>query len=114
MTEKDLLESNEDLMNKAGEILAGLPVYSLSAKIEKISRRKIAVTFTTQNISRLDLYLDGQPLRGSLDVNDGTQSLDIELPSRLKDALVLEIRGYEKGRLVAASRFDLKDAGIEP
>jgi hypothetical protein len=104
LTNRDLMENNDDLMNRAGEILAGLPVYNLSVTIDGIDGTSLTATVTTQNISRLDALVDERPQQ-SLDVSDGATQLALELPSKYE---ILELCGYDvQGRLVAAPRIKI-------
>lgn len=105
MTEKDHFEGNIDLITKASEILASLPVYTLSAEVKSSTEETLTVETTTKNITRVDCYFDGRP-RSSHDVSDGTTQLDVELP--LEGAKVLELKCYnEKDELVAACRVNI-------
>ena len=119
LTKDDLLKKNCDLMDAAGKILASRKVYNLSVGVEKAGRRKITVTAKTQNISWLDPYLlvehlDERPLRDPVEVSGKKTEFNIALPSELRGEPVLEIRGYKDDLLVAASRLNLEDVGIEP
>lgn len=91
MTRRDILESNDDLIDDAGKLLAALPVRILSVVV-----RKKSVRVTTAGISRLDVAVDGRPLP-SVDVVDGPHV--IRVPPG-----VVDLRGYEEGQLVAARR----------
>jgi cytosine/adenosine deaminase-related metal-dependent hydrolase len=106
MTRRDLLEGNQDLIEQAGELLAGRPAYSLSLAVEGVAGNTLTATATTRNISRLDLFLGGRP-QGSLDVSDGARRFSVELPAAppAGEPLPLELYGYAEGRLVAASRI---------
>lgn len=104
MTKNDLLKSNVDLIKLAGKMLADMPVRTLSVKVNAKSDGTLTATATTKNISRLDVFLDGRPQQ-SLDVTDGKTELSVKLPSR--GASVLELRGFEDDRLVAARRTKL-------
>ncbi len=105
MTKKDHLEGNIDLIKKASEILASLPVYTLSAEVKSSTEGTLTVEITTKNITRVDCYFDGRP-RSSHDVSDGTTQLDLELP--LEGAKGLELKCYnEKDELVAARRVNI-------
>ena len=105
VTKNDLLEGNEDLIEHAASILHDLPVRTLVAKTT-ISRdsTSAAVSVTTKNISRLDVYLDSRP-QMSLDVEDGSTTFDLPLgPSGSHN---LELRGYDRTGLAAVKRTEL-------
>jgi hypothetical protein len=104
MTRDDLLHSNKDLIEHAGEILSKMKRYVLSAKQVSFSTKVLKFTVTTQNITRLDVLLDWRP-QGSFDVKDGTRQLKLE-PSH-PDAKKLRLLGYESGSLVAACTIQL-------
>lgn len=80
MTRKDVLGSNENLIRRAAKILTKKPVYALSVNpfkredgsrgIVVTARSKITPPDTRQNISRVDVYVDGRPFK-SLDATDG-------------------------------------------
>ena len=79
MTARDVLGSNDDLIKRAARILMKKPVYALSVKPyrQKEGARGIVVRARsknnspeTQNISRLDFYLNGRPFK-SLDATEG-------------------------------------------
>jgi hypothetical protein len=106
MTKEDLLNDNIDVITKASEILASLPVYTLSAEIKSSTEENLTVEIRTKNITRVDVYLDGRP-RSSQDVRDGTTQFDVKLP--LEGATVLDLKCYnEKEELVAASRVNIE------
>jgi C-terminal processing protease CtpA/Prc len=102
VTKNDLLEGNEDLIEHAASILHDLPVRTLVAKTT-ISRdsTSAAVSVTTKNISRLDVYLDSRP-QMSLDVEDGSTTFDLPLGS--SGSHNLELRGYDRTGLAAVKR----------
>jgi hypothetical protein len=96
MTRDDLLESNRDLHDRAGAILAALPAYTLAAAPQPSGD----VTVTTMGLSRLDVYVGGRPMR-SLDVTDGETNVDL---LGAPGSRPLELRGYDGDALAAATR----------
>lgn len=108
MTKRDLLDGNKDLIEKAAEILAGCPAYTLEVVVEGIQRNRLRASIKTKNLTRLDLFLDGRP-EGSLNVSDETRQVDVRLPSRRdrQAALILELKGYAGEDLVASSRIEI-------
>ena len=104
MTEDDILHGNVDLINHAGKILSKMTVYAISAHVNSISGTDLNFTVTTQNISRLDIILDGRPQQ-SIDVQDGTTQLKIRLP--VQGASMLKLCGYADNLLVATCSHKL-------
>jgi C-terminal processing protease CtpA/Prc len=100
MTKDDLLKDNCDLINHAAGILANMPVYELSANVNSISEGTLTINAVTENISRLDVFLDDRPQR-SLNVVDN--SAQFELPQQ--DESLIEIRGFKDNHLVAIQKF---------
>lgn len=74
MTKADLLDGNVDLLNKAGALLAALPVRRIDLKTS-ISGTTLTVAIDAQSIDRVDLYLDERPI-SSEDLT-GPLSIDI-------------------------------------
>jgi hypothetical protein len=103
MTKNDVLNENIDLMHRAGEMLAAMPAQVLSAKVKRAGVSK-TVALTTRNIGRLEFFLNSRPYR-SLDVNDGTTSID--LPPMQGVSNSLEVQGFRENELVASTRLSL-------
>jgi hypothetical protein len=104
LTKNDLLHGNEDLINTAAQILAGLPAYALSAEMQTLTADALHADITVANLSRLDVYLDERPQQ-SLDVSDGVVTLQFPLPPMGANELAL--RGYAGEKLVAVRRISL-------
>lgn len=104
MTRNDLLEQNVDLINKAGELLAALPVRALTVSVQPTSPTQAAVVANTQGISRLDVYLADRPIQSS-DVQEGQATFAITKPDAA--GIDLEIRGFDAGQLVARYRTSI-------
>lgn len=96
MTRNDLLNGNEDLIDKAAEMLAEQPVRQLQTRLTG-SGPDLAVEITTVGLTRIDIYLDGRPV-GSVDVEDGEVAIPVDA-----SADTLELVGYD-GHLRAAAR----------
>jgi len=105
MTRDDTLKGNVDLIEHAGEILSQGKRYTLSAEVESISDRGLKFKVKTQNLSRLDVYLDWRPQQ-SLDVEDGTSQLKIQPSS--PGAARLRLLGYDGEKLAAACSRELR------
>jgi hypothetical protein len=103
MTKNDVLAGNVDLLNKAGEILSGMPNRKLSVAIT-ISQGTIKVQIETLGLNRLDIYIDGRPVY-SVHVNDGCQTFDLPFET---SAALLEFVGFNADKYVASRMVDLK------
>ena len=105
LTKNDLLNDDEDLIERAASILAGLPVRALAVEetpLRDPSRARVSAA--TANISRLEVYLDGRPTKIP-DVEDGEGEFDVSVSGTLSH--VLELRGFDSGQLVAAKRTEV-------
>jgi hypothetical protein len=101
LTRRDVLSENVDLINRAGEMLAAMPVQTVAAKVRTaVPLRKVDVT--TQNVDRIDLFINSRPFR-SVDVTDGTLAVDLPPSSGSSDTL--ELRGFRSDQLVASTRL---------
>ncbi|MFI5693227.1 S41 family peptidase [Kribbella sp. NPDC051586] len=98
MTKADLLDGNVDLLNKAGALLAALPVRRLELKTS-LSGTTLTVAIDAQSIDRVDLYLDDRPISSE----DLTGPLSIDILEVTAGAL-LRADGYQTGSLVASRR----------
>jgi hypothetical protein len=98
MTKADLLEGNVDLLARAGELLAAMPLRRLDVQTS-FSGSTLTVTIDVQGIDRVDLYVDDRPI-SSEDLT-GSATIDIldVTPGQL-----LRADGYESGALVASRR----------
>jgi hypothetical protein len=89
MTERDLVEDNNDLRAFCGRLLKAEPRTALDAEPAPSG----GLSVTTAGLDRLDVFVDDRP-RDSREVDDGTT--DIELPSGWATA---ELVGYGGGNL---------------
>jgi len=99
MTKNDLLNGNEDLINAAGELLAGMPVRGLATTTTRTDQT-LSVEVATLGISRLDVYVDGRPVK-SLNIQDDTHRFEISLEDPARE---LKLKGYDEGAHVADRR----------
>lgn len=102
MTRNDLLNGNRDLIDRAGELLASMPVRQLAVTTRR-SGSSLEIEAQTKGLTRLDAYVDGRPVE-SLDVQDGTHSVRVDLPA---GAELVELAGYDGRRRVAARKLEL-------
>ncbi|MEU8226413.1 S41 family peptidase [Kribbella sp. NPDC048915] len=98
MTRADLLDGNVDLLNRAGELLAAMPVRRLNLQTS-FSGTTLTVAIDTLNIDRVDLYIDDRPI-SSEDLS-GPVSIDI---LEVTPGQLLRADGYQAGKLVASRR----------
>jgi Peptidase family S41 len=103
ITRRDVLNDNVDLINRAGAMLATMPVQAVTAKVQS-AVAPVKIDVTTKNVDRLDLFVNTRPHR-SLDVSDGTTSIDV--PPLVGGSNTLELRGFRKDQMVASTRIRL-------
>ena len=96
MTRNDLLNSNADLIEQAGRLLADRPVRQLDAVLASEDDEELILTVTTRGVSRIDVYGDGRPV-GSVDVVDGETELTVS-----SSAGALRLEGFQNDDLVAS------------
>jgi hypothetical protein len=97
---------NPDLLARAGELLAGRPVYTLALADPPEVRPdgKVRVRLTTAGLDRVDVAFDGRPV-ASLDVDGGTvtRTLAPAAPS----PSTLDLTGWSGGAIVARRKENL-------
>ena len=98
MTRRDVLEGNVDLLDRAGALLAALPVRSLDVHAEMDAGGRLTVQLEVSNIDRADVYVDNRP-RASVDLAGGTSSIDLEDAA---GAGSVRVEGFSDSKLVAA------------
>lgn len=103
MTRSDLLQHNVDLIAKAAQLIVGERIRSLSAKVDRSQPTAVRVQANGQNITRIDVYLEGRPLATS-DVHNGGATLT--LPSNVQGPGMLELRGFDGSELVVVTRAE--------
>jgi hypothetical protein len=97
LTREDLLNDNVGLLNRAGEILATMPVRKLEATATTAPEGQLNLQLETQNLDRADIYVDGRP-RETVDLTDPMTTASVEGQSGSK----VRIEGFASGDLVAA------------
>lgn len=103
MTKEDLLRDNIDLINHATSILAKMPVYRITCKINSNSET-LTVKTETENISRLDVFTDDRPQQ-SIDVINNTTEFVLKQPQQR--ASLIRIEGFKDRNLVAIYRAQI-------
>ena len=101
LTRDDLLSGNTDLLDAAGQLLAGLPIRRLDVATS-LAGNTLTVTLTVAEVDRVDVYLDGRPQRSS-DISGTTASVTID-GATVGQRLRLE--GFAASSLVASRSVD--------
>lgn len=99
MTRNDILAGNVDLLDRAGEILSGLPSRRLDLTVTATGA-DLQIELETAGLDRLDVYLDGRPI-ASPDVTEGPTTLSA---TGAGAGAVVLAEGFEQGQLVASRR----------
>ncbi|MGY1776777.1 S41 family peptidase [Geodermatophilus sp. SYSU D00804] len=97
MTRRDVLEGNPDLMEHAGEVLAGMPRRRLYVTAS-LAGGTLTLEVDVVGTDRLDIHVDDRP-RASTDVSDGHRTLTVD---GAPGARVVRVEGFAAGALVAA------------
>jgi Peptidase family S41 len=97
MTRDDLLSANTDLLDRAGALLAGMPVRRIEIATV-LDAGDLRIDLTVANVERVDVYVDGRP-RASVDTPAGDASVTLPAVGR---AAVIRAEGFADGKLVAA------------
>lgn len=104
-SQKDLLEGNRDLLNKAGEVLAeGIPRL-LKVKVTSVQDHKATFDLTTLNIAEVDFYVNSRS-RGSVKTPDGVNSLTV---NSAEGGAIVQFKGFGGKKLVATRQVQLKN-----
>jgi hypothetical protein len=103
LTFDDVLEGNVDLLNRAGQLLAGLPPRKLVVAATSSADGDLQVELDVAGIDRADVYVDGRP-RASLDPAAGQSSATIP---GVPGAERVRVEGFANGQLVAADTVNL-------
>jgi hypothetical protein len=104
MTRNDILNGNSDLIEHAAGVLAGLPVYRLTARIVSRTPQTALIEIETLNAYWLDGYVNRRPLL-SVAIQDGIRQIEVPLPK--KPAVTLLLESFKGEQLVAARRLAL-------
>jgi hypothetical protein len=86
LTQRDLLESNQDLLDYCGQILAATPATDLTVDTDQTT-----LTITTKGLTLIDIYVDGHPAGPPITPADPTQ-ITMPLPNYEER---LEVCGYQ-------------------
>jgi hypothetical protein len=97
MTRRDVLENNVDLMERAGQLLAGMPRRRLDVAAS-MSGAMLTLEVDVMGVDRLDVYVDDRP-RASIDASDGHRTIEVD---DVRGADQVRVEGFSAGALVAA------------
>ena len=103
MTRDDVLGSNQDLIDHAGEFLAAASVHRLDVAIDELHDDTLTLTVTASNVDRVDIRIDGRGV-DSFDVTAATTrriAVPVASPTRV------DLHGYLDGRPVVRARRPL-------
>jgi hypothetical protein len=98
MTRRDVLEGNQDLLDRAGALLAALPVRRLEVTAKPSTSGTLTLDLEVRGLDRADLYLDDRP-RTSVDLTGPTATVNLE---NAAGAQAVRVEGFSDGELVAA------------
>ena len=99
LTRADLLSGNVDLLDKAGELLAAMPIRRLTVN-PTLTGTTLTVGLDVDGIDRVDLYLDDRPV-SSEDLGQGPIGIEV---LKVTAGQLLRADGFSAGVLVASRR----------
>ena len=102
MTRRDLLEGNLDLLDRAGALLAALPVRSLTVAAD-LDAGRLSLDVAASGLERAVVVLDGQP-HTSADLSTGVATVVVD---GVPGTRVVRVEGWAAGELVAARTVPL-------
>lgn len=100
LTRDDLLSGNVDLLDAAGELLAGMPVRRLGASLT-LSGSTLTIELDVAELDVVDVYVDDRP-RCSHTLAGGSGTVTVE---DVGAGQRLRLEGFAGGELVAARRM---------
>jgi hypothetical protein len=103
LTRRDVLEGNLDLLDRAGKLLAALPVRRLEVHADMGADGTLTLELKVDNLDRADVYVDDRP-RGSVNVTNGSATVVVTGVAGARSA---RVEGFSEGDLVAARRITL-------
>ena len=100
LTRNDILGANDDLLARAGDLLAGRPSFVLALDEAAAVRAdgRVRLRLTTAGLDRVDVAFDGRPV-ASLDVTDRTSTHTLRPPA--PGPSTLDLAGWSAGTVVA-------------
>jgi hypothetical protein len=100
MTRNDLLAGNGDLLRHCVAMLRKQPLSAMSFQVDKAGRQ---VSFATQGLDRLDVYVDSHPIGSFAMPKKGAH--DVPFDAKTK---VVEVAGFKGEALLQRRRIVLK------
>jgi hypothetical protein len=97
MTRNDVLSDNVDLLERAGQLLAALPVHSLVVTVTANAGGNLTLQIQGVNLDRADVFVDSRP-RASFDLTGPTATTTV---NAVPGATSVRVEGYATGQRVA-------------
>jgi hypothetical protein len=104
LTRRDLLESNVDLMEEAGALLAKGTPRRLDVSVGTRTATAVTLTVTSLAVDGLDVYVNDRPAL-STPVQNGDTT--VKVPLAQAGDVVIRLAGFAEGTLVAARTVPL-------
>jgi C-terminal processing protease CtpA/Prc len=98
LTQRDVLEDNDDLMAAAGELLAQRQPRELRFTSAAAGAQKRKLSITTTAIASIDIYVNGRPV-ATKTTTDGTSQITV--PATAGD--LIRVEGFDAGGTLQAS-----------
>ncbi|HEX2282701.1 MAG TPA: hypothetical protein VHG52_13165, partial [Thermomicrobiales bacterium] len=108
LTRTDIVSRNEDLLNRAGELLANLVAEGRKRKLNDtatLAGDDLSISLETEGVDRVDVYVDGRP-RASVDLSAPNEV--VTAPGGT-GARRIRLEGFEDQKLVANRVISLMD-----
>ena len=103
MTRNDLLNGNEDLLERAGTLLAQGTPRRFDVNLA-VQNQMLSVSLTTENIQSIDIYVNDRPVSESTAITNPTTTVTVSMPP---SGAGLRIEGFDGGELVASRKITL-------
>jgi hypothetical protein len=97
LTRNDVLSDNVDLLERAGQLVAALPVRTLMVTVTASTGGTLTLQLQVANLDRADVFVDGRP-RASIDLTGPQGTVTI---NGVPGATSVRVEGYATGQLVA-------------
>ena len=97
LTRNDVLSDNVDLLERAGQLVAALPVRTLLVTVTASTGGTLTLQLQVANLDRADVFVDGRP-RASIDLTGPQGTVTI---NGVPGATSVRVEGYATGQLVA-------------
>jgi hypothetical protein len=97
LTRNDVLSDNIDLLERAGQLVAALPVRTLMVTVTASTGGTLTLQLQVANLDRADVFVDRRP-RASIDLTGPQATVTI---NGVPGATSVRVEGYATGQLVA-------------